>query len=79
MTALVSGADRRISIQSPTGKPEPGRLSICDAMKEGAGGAWYVVSPVPGYVPDRLLDGTCAFMRTGVLYRVTRRAQGVLR
>ena len=31
---------------------------------------FYVVSPTRGYVPEGLLDGSFAFSRTGVLYRV---------
>ena len=33
---------------------------------------FYVVTPVPGYVPVSLLNGDYLFSKTGVLYRVTR-------
>ncbi|MFZ4395418.1 MAG: hypothetical protein ACOYOU_07310 [Kiritimatiellia bacterium] len=39
-------------------------------LRRVAARPFYVVSPVPGYVPDSLLNGDFAFVKTGVLYRV---------
>ncbi len=38
--------------------------------------AWYTVSPIPGYLADCFADGTFAFERSGVLYRIRPKVDG---
>jgi len=49
-----------------TGDPEAWQAFLARV----AARPFYVVSPVPGYVPDSLLNGDFTFVKTGVLYRV---------
>ena len=70
LLATAAAAHRPAGVQliSPydPAPPDVAKLARADPARP-----FYVVSPVPGYVPASLLEGDFVFARTGVLYRVT--------
>jgi len=70
-TAAASHRGTGVRIISPYDLDETELTNLVCAAPERP---FYVVSPVPGYVPAGLLSGDFAFAKTGVLFRVTRKA-----